>query len=134
MEHSVHSLASSIVRIRNAQGSVVGAGFLAAEGLVCTCAHVVAAALGTPPNAKSRPEGDVQLEFFLDGSTSSGTVEAWHPQGGPQPEDIAVLRLNAAPLGRVRAARLVCDALGSDRLWYASPVTGQNTRMSATPP
>jgi hypothetical protein len=82
MEHSVHSLASSIVRIRNAQGSVVGAGFLAAEGLVCTCAHVVAAALGTPPNAKSRPEGDVQLEFFLDGSTSSGTVEAWHPQGG----------------------------------------------------
>ena len=29
---------------------------------------------------------------------------------------------------------MVCDALGIDRLWYASPVTGQNTRMSATPP
>ena len=29
---------------------------------------------------------------------------------------------------------MVCDALGIDRPWYASPVTGQNTRMSATPP
>jgi hypothetical protein len=29
---------------------------------------------------------------------------------------------------------MVCDALGIDRWWYASPVTGQNTRMSATPP
>ena len=28
----------------------------------------------------------------------------------------------------------VCDALGIDRLWYASPPTGQNRRMSATPP
>ena len=29
---------------------------------------------------------------------------------------------------------MACDALGIDRLWYASPVPGQNTRMSATPP
>lgn len=29
---------------------------------------------------------------------------------------------------------MVCDALGIDRLWYASPPTGQNRRMSATPP
>ena len=28
----------------------------------------------------------------------------------------------------------VCDALGIDRLWYESPPTGQNRRMSATPP
>ena len=30
--------------------------------------------------------------------------------------------------------RMVCDALGIDRLWYASPPNGQNRRMSATPP
>jgi transposase len=29
---------------------------------------------------------------------------------------------------------MICDALGIDRLWYASPPTGQNRRMSATPP
>jgi hypothetical protein len=28
----------------------------------------------------------------------------------------------------------LCDALGSDRLWYESPPTGQNKQMSATPP
>ncbi len=29
---------------------------------------------------------------------------------------------------------MICDALGIDRLWYASPPTGQNRRVSATPP
>ena len=28
----------------------------------------------------------------------------------------------------------VCDALGIDRLWYELPPTGQNRRISATPP
>ncbi len=28
----------------------------------------------------------------------------------------------------------VCDALGIDRVWYASPPIGQNRRRSATPP
>ena len=29
---------------------------------------------------------------------------------------------------------MICDALGIDRLWYASPPTGQNRRVSATSP
>jgi len=29
---------------------------------------------------------------------------------------------------------MVCDALGIDRLWYASPPTGQNRRVNTTPP
>ena len=29
---------------------------------------------------------------------------------------------------------MVCDALGIDRLWYASPPAGQNSRVNATPP
>ena len=28
----------------------------------------------------------------------------------------------------------VCDALGIDRVWYASPPIGQNRQRSATPP
>lgn len=38
-------LKASIVRFQNAEGAIVGAGFLVSEKILLTCAHVVAQAL-----------------------------------------------------------------------------------------
>jgi V8-like Glu-specific endopeptidase len=45
------SLNSAIVRVRAADGRVVGAGFLVGRRQVLTCAHVISQALGLPDDA-----------------------------------------------------------------------------------
>ncbi|QKW17850.1 hypothetical protein HUT16_01125 [Kitasatospora sp. NA04385] len=42
------TLEAAIVRVRGAAAGPVGVGFLVAERLVLTCAHVVSSALGLP--------------------------------------------------------------------------------------
>ncbi|MCC4314813.1 nSTAND1 domain-containing NTPase [Streptomyces malaysiensis] len=74
-------------RIFGPDGIPVGAGFLVAEDLLCTCAHVVATADG------AEPPGPVEVDFPLlvgarPGPRVSATVESWRPQ-----DDVAVLRL-----------------------------------------
>ncbi|MEU6801817.1 nSTAND1 domain-containing NTPase [Streptomyces neyagawaensis] len=74
-------------------GQVAGAGFLIAEQVVVTCAHVVG-----DPNG-SRPEGPVAVDFPLLAGADAGTpvsalVESWRPE-----DDIAVLRLARAVEG-----------------------------------
>ncbi|MEV4334155.1 trypsin-like peptidase domain-containing protein [Streptomyces sp. NPDC049597] len=87
-------------------GQVAGAGFLVAERLLVTCAHVVQA-------AGSGPGGRVQLIFpQVDGAPQvEGHVldEPWH---SPENEDVAIVRLSRAsadmivlPLGSAEGCR-----------------------------
>jgi S1-C subfamily serine protease len=84
----------AIVRIYTAQGRVAGAGFLAGERRVLTCAHVVAAALGLPDDAPEAPQADVQLDFPLlaPGRRFTARVTAWQAQA-----DVAGLELTGSP-------------------------------------
>src|SRR4051812_7846241 len=50
-------LSPALVRIRDVAGAVVGAGFLVDGDLVCTCAHVVARALGLARVPSEFPTG-----------------------------------------------------------------------------
>jgi hypothetical protein len=45
------------VRLRTAAGKPAGLGALVTESQILTCAHVVNAALGLPPNAQDKPTG-----------------------------------------------------------------------------
>ncbi|MEU8234769.1 serine protease [Actinoplanes sp. NPDC048967] len=93
---------SAVVRFRDGGGAVVGAGFLVGDGLVVTCAHVVAAALGR--DEQQRPGGPVTLEFPVRGAlgTARRTAEVvgWTPTRPDDRGDVAVLRLDeGAPEG-----------------------------------
>lgn len=92
-----------IVRILRA-GSVVpaGVGFVVADRLILTCAHVVNAALGRGQRAQDEPGPDVriQVDFPMlgDGSgmpSRSCKVLAWAPPpvSGVTGDDVAVLEL-----------------------------------------
>ena len=127
MQNSDHPLHASIVCIRDANDAIVGAGFLAAPGLVCTCAHVVAVAVGKSRDTASQPTDEVRLDFpFLRGAEVSARVEVWVPikpdDGGG---DIAMLRLMSAPPPDARPARLlpVSNLSGRDFDAYGFPST-----------
>src|SRR5260370_12800330 len=104
-------LKSAIVRILSDAGKVVGAGFLANENTVLTCAHVVAQALGVSQAAAEMPSVGVEFDFTLvaPGNVFSARVVCWFPVqtgtlGGAttadKSEDIAVLELSAKlPVG-----------------------------------
>ena len=96
------------MRLWSDDGVVVGAGFLAAEDLICTCAHVVADALGLARETVRPPDARIRLDFpFLDGSVADAVVEAWEPVQTDGSGDVAVLRLRTtAPTG-ARPPRLL---------------------------
>ncbi|MFG3055454.1 trypsin-like peptidase domain-containing protein [Kitasatospora sp. NPDC048239] len=95
---------ASQVRVFSAEGEVVGAGFLVAADVVCTCAHVVARALGVPDSARAAPGEPVDLDFpLLEGRPRTrATVVSWRPGG----QDTALLRLETAVEG-TRPVKLV---------------------------
>lgn len=97
-------LEASQVRVCSTEGEVVGAGFLVAADVVCTCAHVVAQALGVPDRAQEVPGEPVDLDFpLLEGRPRvRATVVSWR-RGG---QDVALLRLEAAVEG-ARPVQLV---------------------------
>src|SRR5207302_1953226 len=84
---------------------VAGAGFVVAPGVVATCAHVVSAALDTNPTDERPPPDPVNVDFPLrrdsDGSphTSAARVSRWAPIRADGTGDVALLRLESAPLG-----------------------------------
>ncbi len=110
-----HPLFWSLLRVRDGNGGVVGAAFFAAEGWVCTCAHVVAEALGVEKTSPEKPAGKVRLEFYRDGTPVFGTVECWVPAREQDDDpslgvgDIALLRVCEPEPGEVLggAARLL---------------------------
>jgi WD40 repeat protein len=97
-------LRKSIVRIFNAGGAVVGAGFLVSEKRLFTCAHVVADALDIPRNTQQAPASVIHLDFPLvaAGQALNAQVIYWLPiQAGTSTplaceEDIAILELEGA--------------------------------------
>ena len=95
---------AALARIRGEAG-VVGAGVLVLPDAVVTCAHVVAAALGTDARDGEAPAGSVQLDFpFVPSETAlTGRVTAWFPvrdDASHMSSDIAVLALgDASPRG-----------------------------------
>ncbi|MGO8770835.1 trypsin-like peptidase domain-containing protein [Mycobacterium sp.] len=94
-----HPLFACLLRVRTSDGEVVGAAFLAADRVVCTCAHVVAQALGISEQAEQAPAEPVRLEFYIDDTVARATVTTWMPVRGDdsatgEPEDIALLTLD----------------------------------------
>ncbi|MEV0177175.1 trypsin-like peptidase domain-containing protein [Streptomyces sp. NPDC050803] len=86
-------LPMSVAQILTPDGRVAGTGFLVAEGLVVTCAHVVEAAGGGPG-------ATVPLAFphLVDADRLEGLVPAewWRSVQG---EDVAFVRLSSTPAG-----------------------------------
>jgi hypothetical protein len=111
-----HPLSRSLLRVRDSENQVVGAAFLAGDGWVCTCAHVVAAALGVEATAPAPPTGEVRLELYHDGAALAGKVECWIADRAAEddatsgPRDIALLKLRepgTTQPGSGRPARLL---------------------------
>ncbi|MFD7428196.1 trypsin-like peptidase domain-containing protein [Streptomyces sp. NPDC059818] len=84
---------TAVAQIFADDGGVAGAGFLVGEGILVTCAHVVAA-------AGHGPESRIEVGFpQLPGAPRvSGSViaEQWR---APEEEDIAFVRLGSIPAG-----------------------------------
>ncbi|MFJ2896072.1 AAA family ATPase [Streptomyces sp. NPDC087218] len=99
------ALEASQARVYAGDGRVVGAGFLVAGDVLCTCAHVVARALGLPgAGPEEPPERAVEVDFPLVAGhpRAHATVESWRAGGG----DVALLRLDG-PVEGTRPAPLV---------------------------
>ncbi|MER7538337.1 trypsin-like peptidase domain-containing protein [Streptomyces sp. NPDC097704] len=99
-------LPRAVAQILDPDGRVAGAGFLVAEGVLATCAHVVRA-------AGSGPGGSVRMAFpHVEGAPrAEGQVleGAWR---APEAEDVAFVRLSstaprvaALPLGSAAGCR-----------------------------
>ncbi|MBM9506287.1 S1 family peptidase [Actinacidiphila acididurans] len=114
MAADVSALFGAVVRIRSDSGAITGAGFLVAPGLVCTCAHVVARALGADPRSAEPPRGSVRVDLPLldlrllnpelpdpapDASRAAGSavVTGWRPILADDTGDLALLRMDPAP-------------------------------------
>ncbi|MGW1787660.1 nSTAND1 domain-containing NTPase [Streptomyces tubercidicus] len=108
------ALESGLVRIRDGD-AVVGAGFLVTPEVICTCAHVVADALGLPRDTDTAPSAAVPVEFPLlrdadqDVPTVRARVVSWKPLQRDDSGDVALLRLdrrvpNAHPVALVDGA------------------------------
>jgi hypothetical protein len=105
------SLEASLVRIRTADGGVIGAGFLVGERHILTCAHVVAGALGLADDTPDKPQAPVSLDIprVAAGRLLTARVVLWRPPRADGGDDIAGLELEgdlphgaqAAPLAQV---------------------------------
>src|ERR1700678_2937373 len=104
---------SILASIHSANGTFAGTGFVAAPGLILTCAHVVNTALGRRENAAERPDEKALVEVWFEGAPGAGIVaagdtspDAWSkpPFERARGADICVLRLREqAPDGVVAA-------------------------------
>jgi hypothetical protein len=112
-------LQPAIVRIYQATGKVIGAGFLVSEKHALTCAHVVNAALGKQMTASEPPAGTVSLDFpqVAPGEKLTARVIHWIPASLPNAAaptdggtDIAVLELESPLPASAQPVRLVTGA------------------------
>ncbi len=97
-------LESAIIRIRTADGIVVGAGFLVTGRHILTCAHVVAEALDLPHDTPDPPQADIRLDFPLLAPDQVLTARVIHWQSNA---DVAGLKLTGQPPGRAKPVRLI---------------------------
>lgn len=114
-------LRAAIARISQAEGRVVGAGFLVSDKHIITCAHVVNAALGKGPFIPNQPNQEIHLDFPLvaPGNIVKGQVIRWLPaqsSSSISPEtgaDIALLELEDFLPEETQPVRLVRE----ENLW-----------------
>ncbi len=110
-----NQLGAAIARIRQANGKVVGAGFLVSDKYILTCAHVVNAALSRHLNTTDVPNQEICLDFPLvaSGKILRGRVVRWipvQPGSSISPEtgaDIAKLELEDFFPEKAKPVRLV---------------------------
>jgi hypothetical protein len=107
------NFAASVVRLRDRQGFICGAGFLIDRCHVMSCAHVVNATLGLSADAAARPTEPVILDFPFQGATPvAARVVAWHPmvpfdaREDRAVSDVVVLRLDSEMPSTARLARM----------------------------
>ena len=102
------SLEASLVRIRTADGGVVGAGFLVGERHILTCAHVVAGALGLADDTPDKPQAPVYLDIprVAPRKLLTARVVLWRPPRTDGGDDIAGLELDGDPPQGAQAAPL----------------------------
>lgn len=106
-----HPLSHSLVRIHTSDNRIIGAGVLVADGLIWTCAHVVAAALGIANTAQEEPAAAVSLDFpFLSEAVATAHVKVWQPVLPNEQGDIALLRLANSPPSGSHPARLLMNS------------------------
>lgn len=84
------------VRVHDAAGDVVGAGFIIGPNLVVTCAHVVTTAVGGDPEGARPPAAPVLVDFPMvdNGHTVAARVLRWWPIQADGGGDVAVLELD----------------------------------------
>ncbi|MET9441117.1 serine protease [Streptomyces sp. NPDC006610] len=99
-------LPQAIARVWDADGQVVGCGFLVAERTLATCAHVVARASGTDQSDPVGPSFAVMVDFPLLTPPSvrvPATVSRWQPVASDGGGDIALLALETVVEGTAPA-------------------------------
>jgi len=101
-------LKKSIVRIKKKNGAIVGTGFLAGDGMILTCAHVIKDALGIRKAQTDTPESDIHLDFAFapDRKPLTARVVFWNPTVEDGGYDIAGLELKGYPPPASRPAPL----------------------------
>ncbi|WP_158843580.1 serine protease [Saccharothrix deserti] len=84
----------ALIRVRNASGVVVGAGFLVGPTSAVTCAHVIA----DDARAAVPPSDALTVDFpLLGGDPVPASVVSWQPIGADGTGDVAVLSLQPPP-------------------------------------
>jgi hypothetical protein len=115
---------NSIVAILNTENEIVGTGFVAAEHLIVTCAHVI-------DLAKAAPGGMVRVRFAVDNSERFADIDA--SSYSPKEDlDIAILRVSQTPKG-VQPLRMSASAGCSGHEFFATgyPKLGDFESLSA---
>ncbi|MEE1829421.1 hypothetical protein PUT24_00725 [Streptomyces sp. SP17KL33] len=86
-------LLAAVAQIFGQDGAVAGVGFLVAEGVVVTCAHVVGAGGGGPGEGVLLSFPHLENADRVEGEVPG---ELWRATGG---EDVAFIRLSGTPTG-----------------------------------
>ncbi|MFD3970785.1 trypsin-like peptidase domain-containing protein [Streptomyces cyaneofuscatus] len=121
------ALAAAVVRVKGPDGVIAGAGFLVADDLVLTCAHVVSDALDRPREEAVEPGAEVAVDLPLagnaggaydggayDGGDRAAEVRRWIRVEPDRTGDMALLRL-PEPIPGARPLPLVDPPQG---VWH----------------
>ena len=86
---------SSILRILEIGGQVVGTGFLATHELAVTCSHVITQCLGLFVDPENSPKETIYFDLpLIEGTPKiSGRVVVWQPRQPDSRGDLAILQV-----------------------------------------
>ncbi|MFE3445681.1 trypsin-like peptidase domain-containing protein [Nocardia sp. NPDC059180] len=121
----VGRLGATTVRVFSTSGEVVGAGFVVGPGLVATCTHVIADAIGADYADGRAPVTAIRLDFPLlrPGEYLAARVRRWVPIDAAGGGDIAVLDIETQNAGVV----------ATPPFWRADEPWGREFRMLGFP-